>query len=1039
MADHEMRKVVTVVFCDLVRSTALGEELDPETFGDVVNRYHELADVLLREHGGSVQKFIGDAVVAVFGVPILHEDDALRAVTAASKLGPAIIELNQKLDKEVDRRLGVRIGVNTGEVLVKDSPDGQSQVLGETVNVAARLEQVAGSREILIGDQTYQLVRDVVDAEPLDALALPGHTVPVDAWRLLAVHADARDHARRTSAPLVGRLPDLALLEAAFERVVAERRCHLVTVLGEAGVGKTRLIDEFTGRLGDRATVLQGRCRSYGEGITYWPVARMIRQSAGILDDDPAGIGFAKLTELVGEDSGLTTRLACLIGIREGSVEPEDTYWTLLRFLSLLARRPLVLVIDDLQWAQPDLIELVDHIAQWSLNSPLLLVCCARSDLRAGLHPNARNAVDLELSPLTDSQTQELVGHILHKGRVTPALRSRLAEAAAGYPLFVEELLGMLLDDSTLRLVDGHWTISSDLADIRLPVTMHAVLAARLDELSEVERLLLGRAAVVGSQFPTAAVAELSSDRDRQEVRATLTSLARRQLLHPDLTAEAPRRTYDRFRFRHALIRDAAYQSLSKEARGELHQRYANWLERTTPSHGAAIDEMIGFHLEAAYRLRVELNRPASSSREMARMAGERLAAAGHALAVRGDVPDTAVDLLERAVALLPDDHERRIDTLLDLAGALRDAERLGEALDVFQQAGEAAGTTGDARRAAHATLGRLELVWFTRPSELTDGGGAAIEVATRVLEDANDNLGLAKALRLSAYVDFACGRARAARKCVERAIGIARYLADERLEAQLLRLHCVILFWGPAPLDEVVVATERALKRARERGMRVVEAAALSTLARVAAMRGEFEQARSLNESARTIATEFVDGMTWAAGFVSEGLVELLAGDLEVAEKKLRRAYERTTRAGGTGPAASLAALLARTHLEQGRDDDALAMAKACRKMSSKAQLDMRLKPRSVRAVVLARNGRLRAAERLARRVVAAAGHSEQIDSQVDAWYALAQVLTMAGHEAEAREAAEEALERCRAKGNKVSAETIGAFLDGLGATSAA
>lgn len=465
-ADHEMRKVVTVVFCDLVRSTPLSERLDPETFGGIVNQYHEIADALLREHGGSVQKF-GDAVVAFFGVPTLHEDDALRAVTAAIKLGPAISELNEQLER-LDVRLGLRIGVNTGEVLVRESPDGQPQVLGEAVNVAARLEQTAEPREILIGDQTYQLVRDVVIAEPLDALSLRGKTAPVDAWRLLAVDAEVRDHTRRTNAPLVGRLPDLALLEAAFERVVAERRCHLVTVLGEAGVGKTRLVNEFTSRLGDRATVRKGRCRSYGEGITYWPVARMIRQS------------------------------------------------------------------------------------------------------------------------------------------------------------------------------------------------------------------------------------------------------------------------------------------LAKEARAELHQRYANWLERTTPGHQAAIDEMIGFHLEAAHRLRVELNHPDSATRELAMMAGERLAAAGHALAVRGDVPDTAADLLERAVALLPDGHERRIDTLLDLAGALRDAEHFAEALEVFQQASEAADATGDRRRAAHATLGRLDLVWFTRPSALADGGGSAIEAATRVLENANDDLGLAKALRLS-------------------------------------------------------------------------------------------------------------------------------------------------------------------------------------------------------------------------------------------------------------------------------------------------
>jgi len=872
-ADHDVRKVVTVVFCDLVRSTPLGERLDPEPFSAVLNRYHQIADALFRAHGGTVQKFIGDAVVAVFGVPTLHEDDALRAVTAASKLGPAVHELNERLDRELDVRLSLRIGVNTGEVLVRDGPDGRPQVLGEAVNLAARLEQVAEAREILIGDQTFQLVRDAVVAEPVRALPLRGTAAPVDAWRLLAVHPESRSQARRISAPLVGRLPDLALLEATFDRVVADRRCHLVTVLGEAGVGKTRLIDEFAGRLGGLATVLQGRCRSYGEGITYWPVARMIRQSARILDDDPPGMSYAKLAELVGEDRGMTGRLASVLGLREGTVEPEDTYWTFLRFLNLLARRhPLILVVDDLQWAQPALIALVEHVAQWSRDAPLLLVCCGRSEPPAGLHPGAaRNAVELELSPLNDPQTQELVGHLLQEGHLAAELRSRLAEAAAGYPLFVEELLGMLQDDRTLRLVDGHWAVGSELADIRLPATLHAVLAARLDELPEPERLLLGRAAVVGSHLRTAAIAALSPDRDRQEVMEILTSLARRQLLHPDLVAaEASRRSDDGFRFRHTLIREAAYQSVSKEARAELHQRYADWLEQTERDHEPEIDEMVGFHLEAAFRLRVELNQSDSATRDLARVAGERLASAGHALAVRGDVPDTATDLLKRAVALLPDGHELQVDTLLDLAGALRDAEQFTEALHVFQQAHDVATVMDDARRTAHATLGRLDLLWFTQPSALADGGRSTIEAALRVLEDANDDLGLARSLRLSAYVDFAAGRSQAARGATERAIGIARYLRDERLEAQLLRLHCVVLFWGPAPLEEVVAVTERALERARERGMRVVEAAALSMLARVAAMRGDFEQARRLNEDARGIATEFADGMTWAAGFVS-------------------------------------------------------------------------------------------------------------------------------------------------------------------------
>jgi tetratricopeptide (TPR) repeat protein len=851
----------------------------------------------------------------------------------------------------------------------------------------------------------------------------------------VSVNADGRTHSRRTSPKLVGRRHDLALLEGVLARAVDGRCCHLVRVLGEAGVGKTRLIEEFVDRLGKRAMVLQGRCLSFGEGVSEWPVARMVRAAAGIIDDEPPDVSYAKLASLVGENAGVTSRLASVLGLREGTVEAEDTYRILLRFLEILAeRRPLVVVIDDLHWAQPALIGLIQHVSQWSRDAPLMLVCCGRSDLPGEPYPDVyRNTLQLELPPLSAPQTQALVGYVLPEGGLAPELRARLAEAAAGIPLFVEMLLGMLLEDRTLRLVDGQWVVAGELADVRLPGSIHAVLAARLDELPEPERHLLGQAAVVGSHFRIAAVAALSPDRDPAEISDLLTALARRQLIHWDLGSEARRDTAGRFTFRHTLIREAAYQSLSKEARAELHQLYAEWL-KTSREQEPEVDEMIGFHLEAVCRLRAELNHPDSATRELARTAGERLAAAGHALATRGDAPLTAADLLKRAVALLPDGHDRQVDTLLDLAAALRDAEHFGEALTVFARARDVAETMDDPRRAAHAALGHLDLLWFTQPSVLVDGGREAIDEAVQVLENANDDLGLAKALRLSAYVDFATGRTSNARKAVDRAIGIARYLRDEALEAQLLRLLCVILFWGPAPLAEVAAEIEKTLARARERSMRIVEAAALSTQARVAAMRGDFEAARENNKTARSIATEFSDGMTWAAGFISEGLVELFAGDLGAAERKLQHGYDRTREVGGAGPAASLAALLARTLLRLGRDEEALAMARACRNVSSRTQLDMRLKPRLVRAVVLARQGRLRAAERLARCVVAVAETSEQIDSQAEAWFDLAQVLDLAGDFERAREAAEQALLRSEAKGNEILRRAIGSYLAELG-----
>jgi class 3 adenylate cyclase len=366
-AGRQVRKTITVVFCDLAGSTALGERLDPESLQRVMTQYFRRMREVLERHQGTVEKFIGDAVVGVFGVPLLHEDDALRAVRAAVELQAALAELNKELERDWGVTLQLRTGVNTGEVVSGSAAADSALVLGDAVNVAARLEQAAAPAEVLIGQTTWQLVRDAVTAEPVAPLALKGKAAQVAAWRLLGVTPDIPGHARRRDVPLVGREPQRRLLLDAFDRVVAERACRLVTVLGATGVGKSRLVDEALDSIGERATILSGRCLSYGEGITYWPVAEVIRQAAGIARDDSLPAAQGKLAALLAgreQAERIASRIAGLVGFTEAAGGgSQETFWAVRKlFEHLASRRPLVVALDDLHWAEPTLLDLVEYV-----------------------------------------------------------------------------------------------------------------------------------------------------------------------------------------------------------------------------------------------------------------------------------------------------------------------------------------------------------------------------------------------------------------------------------------------------------------------------------------------------------------------------------------------------------------------------------------------------------------------------------------------------------------------------------------------------
>jgi class 3 adenylate cyclase/tetratricopeptide (TPR) repeat protein len=1029
--DRDVRKTVTVLFTDLVDSTPLGERLDPEPLRVVLGRYFEVTRELLERHGATVRKFAGDAVMAVFGVPTLHEDDALRAVTAASRLGGALAGLNEELDRTWNVRLDVRTGVNTGEVVVDDLAGSHADVLGDPVNLAARLQQAAGIGEILVGDATFQHVREAVTAAPVPPLAVKGKEDQVTAWRLLSVDNATPRHALRRDAPMIGRERELSLLRWAFERAVAERRCHLVTLVGDAGVGKSRLVDEFQRLVRTRARILRGHCPSYGETAAFRPIAQVVQQLAGIRPGEPVPASRAKLAPLLA-DPHLTDRVVQVLGLGAGAAEPEDSYWALRRMLELLAaRQPLVLAVDDLHWAQPPLLDLLQHVGQWSHGAPILLICLTRPELMEGRRDwmgSTPNAISILLSPLPISQTEELVDNLLRPGVVDPELRTRLAEAAGGYPLFVEELIGLLTDDGTLGLTAGAWKAADGLNEIRLPPTIHALLAARLDRLPEPERRVLGRAAVIGAPFPAAAISALLPAHS-QDVTTALLTLVRKELLR----SEARPGGRDRFNFRHTLIRDASYQAVPKQVRAELHQQYASWVDRAAREQGDAsddLDEIVGYHLETAYRLRMQLGRLDEPARTTACLAGERLARAGRRAVRRGDVPTTAVSLLGRALALLPEDHPQRRDTLLHHADALWEDHRPRHALALYEEALDLAGRAGDPGAFAHAALGRLHARSF---SDLRGWGPAwrlDVDRAIQVLGEAGDTAGLAKGWRLLATLHWATGRAVAAEEAVERAIGYARRAGDQRLEARILRLQCVILYWGPTPLEHVIRSTDQALGWARRTGTRTLELCALSVLARAAAMEGRFDEARRLNQEARAFTPDDGELLTWGTRWVSEEMVELLANNLEEAERVLREGVADADREGGAVPLASLSAMLARVLLLfPERDEEAAEAVTRCERLTAGTNLDARIRSRSMHAVLLARRGEHARAVRLARVAARRAEQSEQPDSQAEVLLDLAETLRISGRLEEAISASNQALDRFEHKGNLVGAERVRQF----------
>ena len=1014
-ATTETRKVVTVLFADVVGSTNVGERTDPEALRRVMTRYFDEMKAVIERHGGVVEKFIGDAVMAVFGVPVAHEDDALRAVRAAAEIRTHLTAIDMDLQRERGISVAWRTGINTGEVVAGDAGTGQRFVTGDAVNVAARLEQAAGGGEILIGDGTLRLVGDYVVAEPVGSLEVRGRSETVNAHRLVHVGPERQASRRHLSGPMIGRERQSRLLRDAYDQVISDRVCHLFTVLGSAGVGKSRLIAEFAADVGDQATILRGRCLSYGEGITYWPITEVIRDAAGIVETDDQDAVRSKLGSLF-EDAhdraAATERLGEVIGRFEGSAPQEETFWAVRTLLeSLCRRRPLILILDDLHWAEPTLLNLIDYVVDWMRDAPLLIVCLARQDLlelRPGWGGGKGSATTITLEPLSDAESRNLVSSLLGREGPGATLDARIAAAAEGNPLFVEEMIGMLIDRGHIVAVDGHWEAVADLALVSVPPTIQALLAARLDALPHAERAVLERGSVEGKVFHRGAVAELAPEAVRASVSDTLRALSRKELVRPE---KADFADDEAFRFRHLLIRDAAYSSMPKEARGDLHARFAAWLTRVAGDHVGEYEEILGYHFEQAYRYRIELGPVDDAAQILAAKAVHHLGNSGVRALDRGD-NEAARKLLTSATDLAPIGDPARTRLRADLGLALSSAGEVRAADALLVQTIDEAAAAGDELGRARAEVCRIDALSSLGEMSVEE----VIDRCQRLLEifDASgDQRGAERAATELARHHFFAGRAKIGEQILTDRI--AQYPPGQAPHMYIRWLPTILAF-GPTPIPEAsrqiaaVVSTSRS---------HILSGEALAPLGILKAWLGELDAGREIMQ--RAIATYNELGLRRYALSVAGtylGPLEALAGRYEAAEDAVLGSYTQLTEMGDRGFASSSAAGLAQLYVQMARFDDADTYARIAREIATPDDVEAQARALGAAARVSSSRGEHAGAARLARQAVELINPTDYLDLRGETYAEAAEVHAAAGDSQLAIESFELALADYESKG---------------------
>jgi class 3 adenylate cyclase/tetratricopeptide (TPR) repeat protein len=919
------RKTVTVVFCDLVGSTPLGESVDPEAVEALLARYFDRMNAIVVRHGGTVEKFVGDAVVAVFGIPIAHEDDALRALRAASEMRDAVVDLG----------LDVRVGVDTGEVIANQLG---TIVTGDAANVAARLQQVAAPGEILVGRDTLVFVRDAVVVGDLVALDLKGKAEPVQASRLLAV-GEAPEPAHLSG--FVGRAGELELLKAAWMRSAADGRCEVVTIVGEPGVGKSRLIGEFVARLGTAA--VQGRCPPYGEGITYFAVVEVIKQLGPL----PPGVeGAAPLRSLLGETDLQTTA--------------NEIAWGFRRLLE--ENSPLVVVFDDIQWGEETFLDLIEHVRATSMRSSLV-VCLARPELsrkRPGW------AVSLSLGPLPDADVAELVPSSL-----ATSLRNRIIQIAGGNPLYAIEMTAMA-------------AAATDAESLVVPHTLKALLIARLDQLPPSERSVLEVAAVEGELFHRGAVEALFPE--RASVQANLGGLIAKDLIGRTRSSLP---SDEGFKFHHLLLRDAAYDALPKATRVGLHEQFASWIDSKQTSL-VEREEIVGYHLEQAVRFGRELGYADDRIDPMAERASSSLASAGRRAAERGDVA-AARELLHRATGLIHETNPQLPGLLLTLSSALRELGVFVEAREKLDELEPLAEATHDRRLQAHIVIDRNLLRIFTEPGVDPDEIRRVCEVAAGVMAEYGDDQGLAKALHLSGAMSIASCRFGEATEKFESALEHARRARDRTLKRTIASQLTVAAILGPGTVEKERRKLEAVA--ASEADDRLLVGRLTTAIGYLHALAGDLDEGRALAGRGLDIAEDLGAYVVVALLRIWTGGIELLAGDAAAAEAEFLAGLVTFERLGETGVSPTLRALLAVALVDQGRSAAAAQQVSLTEQATNEGDRVTGL----LLAILRARLAAGANAERLARAAVGLTAATDALLMQGDALVTLARATSSA------------------------------------------
>ena len=960
------RKLATVLFADLVGSTQLLDGQDPEITRRRVTSFFDGVQRCIETHGGTVEKFAGDAVMAAFGIPIAHEDDADRAVRAGLGI----------LNHVSDLGLEARVGIEAGEVVVDETDS--TFATGEAVNVAARLQQAAAPGEILMGESAHRLTVGRIEAESAGPLELRGFRNPIAAYRAIAVR-DGQPHAK-VSAPFVGRLSELDLLENTLARTIRDRRPHVFTVYGEPGVGKSRLIREFLAGV-EGTTILSGRALPYGEGVTYWPLAEMVKSAAGITDDDPMETAKQKLIECCGDEA-----IAELLGLASGvmeAVEGErgapEIAWAAREFADELADvQPLIMVFEDIHWAEEPLLELIDHLAQWVRERALLILCLARPellDVRPGWGGGRVRSTAIELEPLGRDDSEALADALLEEHQVSGNIRARLLDKAEGNPLFVEETVRMLLEQGA----DG---------GDRIPDSLQAMIGARIDRLPAGAKIVLQRGSVIGRTFWAGAIDHLSPEYDADELEDLLDDLLLR-----DLVTREERSTIGgeaAYRFKHVLIREVAYGGLSKSGRAEYHTRFAEWLREKADKE---VIEIRAYHLDQACLLYAELD--GHPPEELARTAAKARASAGkRALALESNL--SARKLLLRSVELE--------STLGRRFLAARAAWQLGDLPVVRDEmtvlVAEAA-AEGDRAIQSRALTALSEVAAsldgeLVRAAELADEALAVVE--------ADDHDGRFRALDRRARVARWAGREAEAEEYLQQALEAARAAARKDHEARAA-LQLAGIYVGRMEEDKAAPLIDRALALAEESGSIVARASAAQSKGGLHRVRRQYEEAEGWLTKALDLyrETASVPEIAWTSRQLAQVAWE--TGNPVKAEKLFRESIRLLAPMKERGTLCESQRLLSQLLLAEGRIDEAEKFALAAGETVSAEDVTSRATTRVALAQVRAAQGRYEEADTLFAEAAEIIGTSEHCRILLDVLPPYADFLRGLERDAEAAE----------------------------------